>query len=395
MTHNTILVLNAGSSSIKFSLFDADDDALAVILSGQIEGISSAPRFQARDGEGTIIADLHWPRRQPGECHDYALGRLLEWLREHANGETLLGVGHRVVHGGAHYAQPVLIDAKVLADLRSLAALAPLHQPHNLAGIHAIAEVAPSLPQVACFDTAFHRGHPPVADRFALSRDLYEQGIRRYGFHGISYQYIASVLPERAPAISRGRTIVAHLGGGASLCAIRDGQSLDSTMGFTALDGLMMGTRCGHLDPGVILYLLTERGMTVSQLETLLYRESGLLGVSGISSDMRDLETNPEPAAVQAVDLFVYRVLQEIGSLTAVLGGLDGLVFTAGIGEHSTTIRQRICARLGWLGVQLDSQANSQPQGRISSDDSAVEVWVIPTDEERMIAVHTHQLTFQ
>ena len=392
---DVILVLNAGSSSIKFSIFEVGAESLVESVGGQIEGIGSAPRFVARDQTGNTLADERWTRREGDDGHAYALDHMLGWLRERAGDRRVLGVGHRVVHGGPRYSSPVVIDTTVLEYLETLVPLAPLHQPHNLAGIHAIATLVPELTQVACFDTAFHRGQPPVADRFALPRELHQQGIRRYGFHGLSYEYIASVLPRRAPNVAEGRVVVAHLGNGVSMCAMHRLQSRDSTMGFTALDGLMMGTRCGSLDPGVLLYLLTEKKMSVAELESLLYRDSGLLGVSGISSDMRNLLDSRDPAAAEAIDLFVYRLVQELGGLAGILGGLDALVFTAGIGEHSQQIRERVCHDSAWLGIGLDRQANAIGKGRISSADSPVEVWVIPTDEERMIAIHAHRLTQQ
>lgn len=390
---DVILVLNAGSSSIKFSIFEVGGESLLETVGGQIEGIGSAPRFVARDRTGNALADERWTRREGDDGHAYALDHLLGWLRERAGDRRLLGVGHRVVHGGPRHSSPVVIDTTVFEYLETLVPLAPLHQPHNLAGIRAIATLVPELTQVACFDTAFHRGQPPVADRFALPRELHQQGIRRYGFHGLSYEYIASVLPRRAPNVAEGRVVVAHLGNGASMCALHRLQSRDSTMGFTALDGLMMGTRCGSLDPGVLLYLLTEKKMSVAELESLLYRDSGLLGVSGISSDMRNLLDSRDPAAAEAIDLFVYRLVQGLGGLAGILGGLDALVFTAGIGEHSWQIRERVCRDSAWLGIGLDPQANAIGKGRISSADSPVEVWIIPTDEERMIAMHTHRLT--
>jgi acetate kinase len=296
------------------------------------------------------------------------------------------------VHGGTAFAGPALVDDAVLERLQSLRPLAPLHQPHNLAAIRAIAAVAPWLPQVACFDTAFHHSQPAVAQRFALPRDLHDAGIRRYGFHGLSYEYIASALRERDPDVARGRVVVAHLGSGCSMCAMRDGKSIDSTMGFTALDGLPMGTRCGTLDPGVILYLLRERGMTADGIEKLLYQQSGLRGVSGISNDMRELLAARDPRAEQAIDLFVYRTARELGAMAATLGGLDGVVFTAGIGEHSAEIRRRVCKASAWLGLSLDADANEKGTERISAEASRVSIWSIPTDEERTIARQTMRM---
>jgi acetate kinase len=311
------------------------------------------------------------------------------WLREQFSDATLRGVGHRVVHGGIEYATPVRIDPAVLARLEMLCPLAPLHQPHNLAGIRAVAAVQPDLPQVACFDTAFHRGHPELADWFALPRRLHDDGIRRYGFHGLSYEYIASVLPEVAPEIAKRRVVVAHLGSGASMCAMTAGRSLDSTMGFTALDGLPMGTRCGALDPGVVIHLIRAYGMDADAVERMLYHECGLKGVSGISNDMRTLLASDNPRARHAIDLFVWRICRELGALAAAQGGLDGLVFTAGIGERSAEIRERVCTRAAWLGIELDHAANRAGGPRISTAASQIAVYAIPTDEELMIARHT------
>ncbi|HKN09109.1 MAG TPA: acetate/propionate family kinase [Pseudomonadota bacterium] len=384
-----ILVVNAGSSSIKFSGYAAmDKQEPILLLKGQIEGIGLAPHMTAKDANGATIAEKVWPRDAKVD-HEALFDHLGGWIPEHLGGRTPVGVGHRVVHGGTAFAAATRIDEAVLATLQSLCPLAPLHQPHHLAAIRAIAAVAPSLQQVACFDTAFHHDQPPVAQRFALPRELHEAGIRRYGFHGLSYDYIASALRERAPAVARGRVVAAHLGAGASLCAMRDGKSVDSTMGFTALDGLPMGTRCGALDPGVILYLLQECAMNADAIEKLLYRQSGLLGVSGLSSDMRELLASDDPRAKEAVDLFVYRIAREVGALTATLGGLEGLVFTAGIGEHAAEIRRRVCERCGWLGLVLDLAANERGAECISAAASRVGVWVIATDEERTIARQT------
>ncbi|TFH29569.1 MAG: acetate/propionate family kinase, partial [Deltaproteobacteria bacterium] len=314
------------------------------------------------------------------------------WLRAQFTGEPLLAVGHRVVHGGAEFSRPVLVDAPVLAELERLVPLAPLHQPHNLAAIRMLRETQPQIPQVACFDTAFHRAHPQLADLYALPWEYYEAGVRRYGFHGLSYEYIAAALPKVAPGIAGGRVVVAHLGSGASLCAMRAGKSVDSTMGFSTLDGVPMGTRPGGIDPGVLLYLVAQRGMPPAELEKLLYKDSGLLGLSGVSNDMRVLLESREPRARIAVDYFVYRVAREIGALAATLGGVDGLVFTAGIGENSAEIRARIVDACAWLGVTLDAEANWRGGPRISPDGSAVSAWVVPTNEELMIARHTHAL---
>jgi len=387
-----ILVVNAGSSSIKFSGYPVmDQQEPPLLFKGQIDSIGLAPRMTAKDANGATIAEKSWPPDAKLD-HEALFEDLMGWAPSHLGGRAPVAVGHRVVHGGTAFAEATLIDDAALAALQSLCPLAPLHQPHHLAAIRAIAAVAPSLPQVACFDTAFHHGQPPVAQRFALPRELHDAGVRRYGFHGLSYDYIASALRERAPDIARGRVVAAHLGSGASLCAMRDGKSIDSTMGFTALDGLPMGTRCGALDPGVILYLLRERGMNADAIEKLLYHQSGLLGVSGISSDMRVLLHSDDCRAKEAVDMFVYRVARELGALTATLGGLDGLVFTAGIGEHSPEIRRRVCERSGWLDIELDLAANEQGAECISTAASRVSVRVIATDEERTIARQTIKL---
>jgi acetate kinase len=385
----SILVVNAGSSSLKFSLFRVDDAAtLHLAARGQLDGIGSLPRLTARDGAGNPLVERDLAVAEAREVQD-AVVIVGAWLRAQFAGETLLAVGHRVVHGGAEFSRPVLVDAPLLAVLERLSPLAPLHQPHNLAAIRMLRETQPRVPQVACFDTAFHRAHPQLADLYALPWEYYEAGVRRYGFHGLSYEYIAAALPQIAPAIAGGRVVVAHLGSGASLCAMRAGRSVDSTMGFSALDGLPMGTRPGALDPGVLLYLVGQRGMTPAALEKLLYRESGLLGLSGVSNDMRTLLASREPRARLAVDFFVYRAAREIGALVATLGGVDGLVFTAGIGENSAEIRARIVDACAWLGVKLDAEANRRGGPRISRDGDAVSAWVVPTNEELMIARHT------
>jgi len=383
------LVLNAGSSSLKFCVYRGAE-AWVLAARGQIEGIGTAPRFTARNGDGAELGD----GALGGAVHDgrSALDFLAGWLREHFGGGRVLAVGHRVVHGGPRYAAPTIVTPAVLEDLRKLVPLAPLHQPRNLAVIDAIGERLPGTPQVACFDTSFHRGQPAVAELIPLPRELCRGGVQRYGFHGLSYEYIASVLPRVAPGIAKGRVIAAHLGNGASLCALAGGKSVDSTLGFTALDGLCMGTRPGALDPGVVLYLFQGLGLSAGEVEEILYERSGLLGISGISSDMRDLLASVEASARLAVDYFVYRAAKEIGALAAVLGGIDGLVFTAGIGENSTEIRRRICQASTWLGIDLDGDANLAHGPRISSATSRVSVWVIPTDEEGMIARHTASL---
>jgi acetate kinase len=378
---DAILVLNAGSSSIKFSLY-----AESLVANGQVAGIYTEPRFVA---PGT---EKKWPAGTK-LGHEGALAHIVEWLKTaHGKEHRLAAVGHRVVHGGADYAAPVRVNAAVLAKLEKLVPLAPLHQPHNLAPIRALLERSPELPQVACFDTAMHRSNPPLAQMFALPAELTDAGVRRYGFHGLSYEYIASRLPEVDPRAAKGKTVVLHLGNGASMCALHAGHSVASTMGFTAVDGLPMGTRCGALDPGVILYLMDERGMDARAVEKLIYQQSGLLGVSGVSSDMRALLESKEPRARLAVNLFVYRIGRELGSLAAALGGLDALVFTAGIGERAAPIRERICRHAAWLGVELDPVANAAHGPRISSAASRVAAWVIPTSEELMIARHTREV---
>ena len=389
---DAILALNAGSSSIKFSLFDTTNgiSSHSLLYQGAVDGIGGNPHFLVQDTTGQRLVDEQLKTKattQPG--HKEALGVLLDWVERQETGLTLIAVGHRVVHGGTLFLAPVLVDSQVINQLESLVPLAPLHQPHNLAAIRSIATINPNVPQIACFDTAFHRTQPPIAQAFALPRDLTDQGIKRYGFHGLSYEYIASILPDYVDYRADGRVIVAHLGNGASMCALQGRKSLATTMGFTALDGLPMGTRCGSIDPGVILYLLSELHMDAPGITDLLYHRSGLLGVSGQSSDMRELLTSNSPRAAEAIDLFVYHIQRELGSLAAALGGLDVLVFTAGIGEHAAPIRARVCQDLQWLGVQFDETANRSGGPKISSDSSAVSVWVIPTDEDLMIARHT------
>ena len=385
---SAIVVLNAGSSSLKFSLFAQAGQALELMLRGQAEGLTTAPRFVAKDARGETVASHSWGEgTQLG--HDAALEHIVGFLREQAHGMPLLGVGHRVVHGGLKYSQPVRVDHAVVQDLEQFIPLAPLHQPHNLTPIRLMLERQPGLPQVACFDTAFHRVQPELAQMFALPKALHDEGVRRYGFHGLSYEYIASMLPQLDPEAAAGRSVVLHLGNGASMCALSGGRSMASTMGFTAVDGLPMGTRCGALDPGVILYLMDQRGMNARAVEKLIYNESGLLGVSGVSSDMRTLLASPDPQAALAVDLYVYRIARELGSLAAALGGLDAIVFTGGIGENSADIRARVCRGAAWLGVALDESANRGGGPRISGAGSRVAAWVLPTNEELMIARHT------
>ena len=388
---DVVLVLNAGSSSLKFAMY-ASAGALAwqAVGRGQIEGIGTTPRMSAKAADGSMLP-------VPGRATTLAdgpaaLALLAEWLNETFAGARIVGVGHRVVHGGPDHGSPVVVTPAILDELRKLEPLAPLHQPYNLGAIDAVALRLPGVPQVACFDTSFHRGQPAVAELVPLPAELRQGGLQRYGFHGLSYEYIASVLPDIAPAVAAGRVIIAHLGSGASLCALRDHRSVDSSLGFTALDGLCMGTRPGALDPGVVLYLFQGLGMSAQEVETVLYKRSGLLGISGISNDMRDLLASDAASARLAIDYFVYRAAREIGALTAVLGGLDAIVFTAGIGEHSAVIRRRICEASAWLGLQLDLAANDAHASCISSASSKVSAWMIPTNEELMIARHTGRL---
>ena len=386
------LVLNAGSSSLKFCVFQRPAGAgWRLEARGQIEGIGTAPRLSVKGEDGRRLAG---EELDGGAVRDGggAVDALAAWLRSQYGGARVLGVGHRVVHGGARFAGPTVLDRQVISELRELIPLAPLHQPYNVAAIEAVCDRLPGVPQVACFDTSFHRGHSEVVELIPLPRDIRESGLRRYGFHGLSYEYIASALPEVAPEIARGRVVVAHLGSGASLCALREGKSVDSTLGFTALDGLCMGTRPGALDPGVVLHLFQSLHLSPKDVETILYKKSGLLGISGISNDMRDLLGRDEHEARLAVDYFVYRAAKEIGALAAVLGGVDGLVFTAGVGENSAEIRRRVCEASRWLGVELDAEANDAGGPRISAPRSRVSAWVIPTNEELMIARHTGRL---
>jgi len=388
---DAILVLNAGSSSIKFSVFLVQSDRLELLLNGQTEGLYTAPRFKAKDAAGDALESRDWDKgTRLG--HDGAIEHLTGFLREHRREHHLVAIGHRVVHGGLNYAEPTLVNAEVLTNLEKLVPLAPLHQPHNLAPIRIVAARTPEMPQVACFDTAFHRAQPELAQAFALPSAITDRGVRRYGFHGLSYEYIASALPAIDAKAAAGRVVVAHLGNGASMCAIKAGKSVASTMGFTAVDGLPMGTRSGALDPGVVLYLMDEMKMDARAIEKLIYQQSGLLGVSGVSSDMRALLESKEPRSKLAVDLFTYRIGRELGSLAAALGGLDALVFTGGIGERAVAIRERVCRDAGWLGIELDAAANKTDGPRISTAASRVPAWVMPTNEELMIARHTRRL---
>lgn len=385
---DTILVVNAGSSSVKFQVFGVEGEGrLKRQIKGQMDGIGSRPRLRASGANGEPIADRAYPIETVPDVPS-AMGVAGAWLREE-NNINPVAVGHRVVHGGPDHARPILIDHGVVGRLERYISLAPLHQPHNLAPIRTILTNFPALPQVACFDTAFHRDHDALADHYAIPHQLHAEGVRRYGFHGLSYEYIARRLPQVAPDIAGGRVIVAHLGSGASMCAMKNGKSVESTMGFTALDGLAMGTRPGQLDPGVVLYLISEKGMSASKVQDFLYRECGLKGLSGISNDMRELQSNADPRAAFAVDYFVYRIGLNAGMLAAALQGLDAFVFTAGIGENSSSIRASIAERLAWLGVTIDPKENDKHSGKISRSDSKIPVYVVPTDEELMIAQHT------
>jgi acetate kinase len=383
----SLLILNAGSSSLKFALFDAGTKATATVR-GEIEDLNAAPHFFARAADGTVLAERHWP---DGATPTFAevLRDLLDFTDAHLGPNGLAGVGHRVVHGGAEHVAPEPITPSLLTALDALISLDPLHMPDNLAPMRAIAVARPTLSQVACYDTAFHHTLPPVAQRFALPRAITESGVRRYGFHGLSYEYIAGRLAQLSPALAAGRVIAAHLGSGASLCALHEGKSIATSLGFSTLDGLVMATRCGSLDPGVILYL-ARQGYSLATIEDMLYRRSGLLGVSGISGDVRVLLASTDPLAREAIETFTYGIAGEAGALVSALGGLDGIVFTAGIGEHPPAIRADVCARLSWLGVRLDEAANAADAPVISAPDSTVEVRVIATDEEGVIARHTH-----
>ena len=385
----SVLVVNAGSSSIKFQLFAVDmGDRLKRLLKGQIEGIGVHARLAARSAEGGVLVDKTWPGGEMGDV-PAALGKVVEFLRAEI-GSLPIAVGHRVVHGGPDFSEPILIDDVALKRLQAFESLAPLHQPNNLGPIRTLLQRQPELPQIACFDTAFHRGHPEIADRYALPERFYQEGVRRYGFHGLSYEYIASRLPEVGQDIAKGRVVVAHLGSGASMCAIHAGKSVESTMGFTALDGLPMGTRPGQLDAGIVLYLLTEKGMSAGEIEHLFYYDCGLKGLSGISNDVRDLLTSSNPRAKLALDYFVYRIALFTGMLAAAMSGIDGFVFTAGVGENAPAIREAVAKRLSWLGLELDPEANAKGgEGRISAQGARVSCYVVPTDEELMIARHT------
>jgi acetate kinase len=389
MMTGSVAVINAGSSSIKFAICDASG-SVDILFRGQIDGIGVAPRLKVAGAKGEILAERTWPA--DGFDHDAATRVVLSTGADLSSETPVIGIGHRVVHGGVKYGAPIRLDRDVLAELAKLVPLAPLHQPHNLAPIHTIFDAVPHIPQIACFDTAFHRSQSHIAQSFALPGRYAEEGVRRYGFHGLSYEYLISRLRELSPAVASGRVIIAHLGNGASLCAINQGRSVASTMGFTAVDGLMMGTRCGALDAGVIIYLMREHHMDVTEIEDLIYRRSGLLGVSGISSDMRTLRASRDPSAKDAIALFVYRIIREIGSMIAALGGIDALVFSGGIGENDPASRAEVVEGCRWAGTVLDPDHNARGIGCISADTSPVPVWVIPTDEERLIARHTMEV---
>jgi acetate kinase len=384
---DTILVVNAGSSSVKFQVFAVESGALKRRIKGQMEGIGTRPRLRASGADSTAIVDREYDAKTISGVAE-ALQAAGAWLREEQS-IAPVAVGHRVVHGGPDYDRPILIDAEVLARLERYIPLAPLHQPHNLAPIRSILTRFPALPQVACFDTAFHRGHNAIADHYAIPERFYAEGVRRYGFHGLSYEYIAAKFVELAPDVARGRVIVAHLGSGASMCALAGGRSVESTMGFTALDGLPMGTRPGQLDPGVVLYLIGQKGMSAAAVQDLCYRECGLKGLSGISNDVRELQTSKDPRAAFALDYFCYRVGLYTGMLAAALGGIDAFVFTAGIGENSSAVRARIVEKLAWVGGVLDANANAAGETSIGGRNSRFGIYIVPTDEELMIARHT------
>jgi len=388
---DAILVLNAGSSSLKFSLFLIRGKELDLWIRGQVEGLATAASFVAKDAGGNTVSERRW---QQGETlgHDGAITHLVEFLRGVMGSNRLVAIGHRVVHGGPDFSAPVVVTPDLVRRLEELVPLAPLHQPHNLSPMRHALEEMPTLPQVACFDTAFHRAQPELAQAFALPESITSRGVRRYGFHGLSYEYVADALRTVDPAAAAGRVVVAHLGNGASMCAMREQRSVAATMGFSALEGLPMGTRCGSIDPGVILYLVRELRMEAPAIEKLLYQQSGLLGVSGVSSDMRVLLGTDTPRARFAVELFAYRIGRELGSLAAALGGLDALVFTGGIGEHATPVRERVVQHAAWLGLELDAGANARGDRRITHPTSRIPAYVVPTDEELMIARHTRNL---
>ena len=378
-----ILTLNAGSSSIKFALFALEPMAPTLVANGQAEGLGAEPRFRARSAGRDW---REWPLQDAG--HVEALRSIVDWIEDEFPRAVVAGVGHRVVHGGVAFGAPVIVDDIILQALEALSPLAPLHQPHNVAGLRAARDAFPGVPQVACFDTAFHRGHDFVNDSYGLPRSYFDRGLRRYGFHGLSYEYVSHRLRELDPVIASGRVVVAHLGNGASLCALHNGCSKASTMGFSALEGLPMGTRCGRIDPGILLYLLEQDKLSLEQLTDLLYRESGLLGLSGLSQDMRTLEASDSQEASDAIHYFTHQIRVEIAGLAAVLGGLDALVFTGGIGQHSARVRRDVVSKLAWLGLELDEEANARNGSRISTEGSRAPIYVVATDEELMIARH-------
>ncbi len=385
-----ILVINAGSSSIKFTMYMAEGDADPKVGSkGQVEGIGTKPHFIAKGVDKKVLAEKYWD--DPKASHTQLLKHLIDWVTAYHSDVTLKAAGHRVVHGGTNFSAPTVVDGAVIAELERLIPLAPLHNPHNITPIKALKEEYPDLPQVACFDTAFHRTMPKVAQTYAIPRDLTEEGIVRYGFHGSSFEYVAQALKKLAPEIADGRVAIAHLGSGASMCGIAGGKSQITTMGLTPLDGLVMGTRPGRIDPGVLLHLMQQKGLSVSELDTLLNKKSGILGVSGLSNDFRDIEFSTDPKAMEAMDLVIYRIIQETGSIAAAIGGLDGIVFTAGVGEHSPIIRARVCQSMAWLGIELDEEANEKNALVITKPSSKIKVMVVPTDEELMIAKHTRR----
>ena len=384
-----VLTLNAGSSSLKFALFETGGGALRALGRGAVSGIGAQPRMTVQDAEGRAAGERAWGAGAP-LAHEAFLEPVFDWADRQAGQGRLIAVGHRIVHGGSEFREPLRLDDDALARLDALAPLAPLHQPHNLAAVRAARAERPGVPQIGCFDTAFHAGLSDAATRLGLPRRWGELGVRRYGFHGLSYEYVCGRLRELDPALAAGRAVVAHLGAGASLCAVRDGASVDTTMGFSALDGLLMSTRCGALDPGVVLHLQAHYGLDVEAVRALLYDQSGLLGVSGLSGDLRVLLSRADDtAARQAVDLYVFRLVRELGAMAASLGGADGVVFTAGVGENAPAIRAAVADRLGWMGLELDPAANAAGAGRISAPDSRMRAWVIPTDEETAIARHT------
>jgi acetate kinase len=386
---NQIAVINAGSSSIKFAVFH-DDPAQSLIFRGQVEKIGVAPSLTVENSGGDKLIENEWSAKEVD--HRSATKTILQTCIALLGGEAVEGIGHRVVHGGTQFNAPTVLTKDVVEELKALTPLAPLHQPHNLSPIEAIMAEAPHIPQVACFDTAFHQTQPHLAQAFALPREITDSGVRRYGFHGLSYEFVSGRLRNVAPDHAHKRIIIAHLGNGASLCALHRGKSVATTMGFTAVEGLVMGTRCGSIDPGVLIYLMDEKGLDARGLEELVYKKSGLLGVSGITSDMRELRASNDPRAREAIDLFIYRIVREIGSLAAALGGLDGLVFTGGIGQRDAKTRQEVVAGCAWLGAAVDKQANALGEGRIDAPDSTIPIWVVPTDEERIIARHTADL---